>query len=182
MVRLEILQEKDVARIVEWNRGTDEDFLFMWAGNGYEYPITEEKIKRRFKEGVNRLHSDTYIFKIISTKNNDMIGTVELTKIDRVNAFGVIGRFLIESNNRGMGYGQSALHLLAEKAFKDLKLQKLALKVLDFNTAAIRCYENVGFIKIRHVDNARITKKGNWGAYDMALTREAYEKAHLLML
>jgi RimJ/RimL family protein N-acetyltransferase len=183
MVRLEMLQEKDIGKIVEWNEGTDDDFLFLWAGNGYNYPITEEKIKRRFEEGANRLCSDTYIFKIVAKENGNMIGTIELTKIDRQKAFGIVGRFLIgDKNNRGMGYGKASLLLLAEKAFYDLKLEKLALKVFDFNTYAVRCYENVGFTKVKHVENARVTANSAWGAYEMALARETYDKIRAKMI
>lgn len=40
-------------------------------------------------------------------------------------------------------------------AFEELKLHKVTLGVFDFNTSAIRCYENAGFVKEGFLRDAR---------------------------
>ena len=48
---------------------------------------------------------------------------------------------------RGQGYGREALDLLLGYAFHELGLYRVGLTVLDYNTAAIRAYERVGFVR-----------------------------------
>ncbi len=48
---------------------------------------------------------------------------------------------------RGHGYGTDALLLGLRHIFKRFRLHKIYLRVLWYNTAAIRCYERCGFRK-----------------------------------
>lgn len=43
------------------------------------------------------------------------------------------------------GYGTEATRLLLRYGFEDLRLHRIDLRVLAFNTRAIRCYEKCGF-------------------------------------
>jgi len=47
----------------------------------------------------------------------------------------------------GSGLGTEAIKAVAEFAFDVLKLHKLSMRVLSFNTRAIRAYERVGFVR-----------------------------------
>jgi RimJ/RimL family protein N-acetyltransferase len=47
----------------------------------------------------------------------------------------------------GKGLGTEAIKAIAEFAFDVLKLHKLSMRVLAFNTRAIRAYERVGFVR-----------------------------------
>ena len=172
MVCLEYLEEKDFTSVVEWNRDTTADFLYQWAGRGYEFPLTEEKVRQRFLDGANREGSDTFIYRIILRETGEMIGTVELFKIDRTTGEATVGRFLLDSRHRGKGYGQQALKALVDLAFGELGLKKLYLAVFDFNLSAIACYEKVGFRKECFIPDMYQTAEGPWGMYRMALAIE----------
>ncbi|HEV2037068.1 MAG TPA: GNAT family protein, partial [Candidatus Eremiobacteraceae bacterium] len=43
------------------------------------------------------------------------------------------------------GYGQDAVEVMVDAAFRVLPLQRIELLVLPDNARAIRCYENAGF-------------------------------------
>ena len=47
----------------------------------------------------------------------------------------------------GKGLGTEAIRAIAEFAFDSLGLHKLSMRVLAFNTRAIRAYERVGFVR-----------------------------------
>lgn len=47
----------------------------------------------------------------------------------------------------GHGLGSEAIRAVAEFAFGTLDLHKLSIRVLAFNTRAIRAYERVGFVR-----------------------------------
>ena len=45
----------------------------------------------------------------------------------------------------GKGYGEDAMRILMRLAFEKLRLNRLSLRVFDFNHRAIACYEKCGF-------------------------------------
>jgi [ribosomal protein S5]-alanine N-acetyltransferase len=76
-----------------------------------------------------------------------LIGTVRLHAIswpDR-NARLAIGIF--DRRFWSHGYGTEAMRLLLRHAFEDLRLHRIDLRVLEYNTRAIRAYEKCGFVR-----------------------------------
>jgi len=140
MLKILPLEKTDSACIVKWNENKTPDFLLQWAGIGYKYPISEKQI-------IDRIESETSsgcrMYKIIL--DNDMIGTIELMWIDTEAKTGKIGRYLLNPELAGKGYGSEALEKFLSIAFNDFQLKKVWLSVFDFNKPAIRCYEKVGF-------------------------------------
>ena len=173
-IELALLEVHDYRTIVEWNKGRDADFLYQWAGPGYEFPITEAKIAQRITNGANSKGADTNIYKIVSRSTNEMIGTIELFRINREKNTATIGRFLINEKFRGRGLGKYALKILVDKGFKEFGLKELNLRVFDFNEGAIKCYEKVGFTKSDYKENVRQTNQGSWGVYEMKIKRSGY--------
>ena len=54
MVRVRTMVDDDAKYIVDFNQGTDENFLHQWAGGRfYTYPITSEQIIARIKNTNN---------------------------------------------------------------------------------------------------------------------------------
>ena len=47
----------------------------------------------------------------------------------------------------GKGIGTQAIHLLLQHAFGELKLHRIGIRVLAYNTRAIRAYEKCGFVR-----------------------------------
>jgi RimJ/RimL family protein N-acetyltransferase/sugar phosphate isomerase/epimerase len=170
-IELALIEIGDYSTIVQWNEGRDADFLYQWAGPGYDFPITETKIEQRISNGANSAGADTYIYKIVSRSTNEMIGTIELFRINKEMNTATIGRFLINEQLRGKGLGKYALKLLVDKGFKEFDLKEINLRVFDFNEGAIKCYEKVGFVKSSFKENIRQTDQGFWGVYEMKIKR-----------
>ena len=67
-----------------------------------------------------------------------------------------------EAAERGQGYGTEVVRLLLDFAFKDLNLHRVYLHVFSTNTAVIRVYEKVGFVregllrKAAHINGAYV--------------------------
>jgi len=53
----------------------------------------------------------------------------------------------LAQNYRDQGYGRDALQLCLPYMFERFQLHKVCLRVLTYNTRAIRCYEHCGFRK-----------------------------------
>ena len=160
MIALEALKVKDCAKIVEWNENKDADFLCQWAGPiTYEFPISIDQIAKRVND------ESLLIFKILN--DNEMIGTVELRKLQNDDKSMIICCFLIDPDCTGKGFGQITLQRIKEYAFNKLKIDRLVLKVYAYNVCAIRCYEKAGFC----VEEFHIAENQKWNSYLMSITK-----------
>lgn len=156
------LEKTDANRIVDWNKGKDADFLTQWAGRGYRYPLTEEQITERLDSNAG---TDYKIYRI--RMNENIIGTIELMKIDFVKKRATIGRFLIDHAQTGNGYGTKALGMFVNEVFNEMPLDTLELTVFDFNQPAIRCYQKAGFVK-----TSESVRPNGWVAIHMEIRRK----------
>ncbi len=161
MVELQPLEHKDCKKLVAWNADKDENYLYQWAGHKvYTFPLTVEQISTRFGQ------ENLLFFKLLD--NSEMIGCVELAKIDKAAGYAQICRFILRDDRCGNGLGQIALRQLVAFAFEDLKLLRLELNVYTFNLRAIQCYLNVGFVideQNDHPDNP------HWNVFSMSITK-----------
>lgn len=111
-------------------------------------------------------------YKVILTSSNEIIGNAEL---NFENPQPRLSRILIGNKDyRNKGLGKILVHKLLEKLFFEYDFQNADLNVIDWNIAAIKCYESVGF-KI----NPEITHKHNydgviWTALNMTITKEGW--------
>ena len=77
-----------------------------------------------------------------------VVGHIELNDIDMRNNSATVCRVLVgEPSLRGKGIGIQMLRRLLQIGFDGLGLHRIDLVVFDFNRAAIKCYEGVGFVK-----------------------------------
>jgi RimJ/RimL family protein N-acetyltransferase len=108
-------------------------------------PITE-KTEREFVENAGCSPND-FVFAIVRKEDDRLIGATGLHRTrwkDRATSFGI---FIGDSERRGAGYGTEATRLVLRYAFETLNLNRVELGVYDFNKAAIRVYEKLGFVR-----------------------------------
>ena len=84
-------------------------------------------------------------FVIAHRDSQEYIGQIDFVGIDWRNRVGEIGIVIGKSNDRGQGFGSEAIRLLQQFAFDTLNLNKLELRVHDYNERAFRCYLKCGF-------------------------------------
>jgi RimJ/RimL family protein N-acetyltransferase len=58
--------------------------------------------------------------------------------------------------------------------FNQLNLHRISLGVFDFNTAAIKCYESVGFIKEGHMRDVLWFKDAYWSIIEMSILKHEW--------
>ena len=96
-------------------------------------------------------------------ENDIPIGTMELCDIDPIRKTGRICRVLFAEDARGRGLAHEALSALCEKAFDELGLETLSLRVYCFNLPAIRCYERLCFLVTEYFEE----EDSHWNNYAM---------------
>ena len=83
----------------------------------------------------------------IINQENQVLGLVSLTGIDRLNQSAVFHIMIGNSIHRGKGIGSFSTKEILRHAFFDMNLNRVELSVLDCNKRAIWMYEKVGFKK-----------------------------------
>ncbi|AKI96661.1 GNAT family N-acetyltransferase [Kosmotoga pacifica] len=79
------------------------------------------------------------------TADGELIGTTGYD-IDWVNRWAEFGIGIFNKKFWGKGYGTEATKLMLKYAFHRLNLNRVYLRVLEYNERAIRVYEKCGFV------------------------------------
>lgn len=94
---------------------------------------------------LNARSRDTCHFVIANKETEAYLGQIDLIQIDWKNRSAEIGIVLGDEKNRGKGYGSESIKLLQYFVFNRLNMNRLEIKVRDFNARAYRCYKKCGF-------------------------------------
>lgn len=153
MINLRLTQNSDIKEMISWNT-EKEEFLKQWSN--YKYPLTEYQI-------MERIESDDYVVFSVDL-DNEIVGTIQLFKINYINKSARVGCFLINPKHQGKGIGTKSLTLVIKYAFENMDMEYLELGVFDFNLSAIKCYEKCNFKKI-----SEYLHPMGWKGYNMSL-------------
>lgn len=130
-IRFEKGISKDNASLLcKWSNEQGKEFQEQWMGSQIPYPLNCGKIK----ELEN-------IFSIF--KEEDFIGVIQKVRIDKDNIH--IGRFVLDPQKTGMGFGTEALKGFVDFIFEDDIINSISLTVFDYNQKAKKLYEKCGF-------------------------------------
>jgi RimJ/RimL family protein N-acetyltransferase len=136
MVILTPFQRSDFDRLISWIG--NKELLVTIAGTQWMYPLTTEQLE------VYLADPRSHAFNIVDKEQNVTVGHAELVldddgtcKIDKL----IIG----DPAYRGKGLCQQVMKELMAFAFTKLPIHTVELNVFDWNSAAVRCYEKVGF-------------------------------------
>ncbi len=169
MIELHQFTENDIKRLISWIPG--EAFLLQWAGPNYSYPLTQKQIQSTL-ELTRGEHPANYMFKAML--DDEPIGHIELLAVDYTAAKAVLGRVLIASETqRGQGYGLAMIQAALKYAFEKLSMENIDLGVFKFNSAAINCYEKLGFKRYKSIPDRQ---DDNWTLLRMNLSRDNWNR------
>jgi RimJ/RimL family protein N-acetyltransferase len=90
-----------------------------------------------------------------------MIGAVRLHSVDYHDLRASLAIGILDPKMLGKGIGTMAMKLIARHAFGPLKLHRLVLRVVDYNTRAIAAYKKVGFV-VEGVEREAARVAGQW--------------------
>ncbi len=159
--------------IVKWRN--DPDVSFNLFSND---TLTLDSQKRWFE--VYKSSDSRKEFIIYILDDNRAIGTVGLTDIDVRNLKAELTIILGEKEYRGKGFGEEALRLILDYAFKDLMLNKIVLKVFRYNENALKLYNKSGF-KLDGILRQDIYKNNQFNdVIEMSLLKEEWNKTLLI--
>ncbi len=111
---------------------------------GIPFPLTREDEERFF--AGNSANKDCYSF-AIDTLDGRYIGGCGVHQVDWKNSVCEVGIFIGDRALWGQGFGTDAFGVLVRFAFEQMNLNKVRLRVYDYNLRGIKSYLKLGFKK-----------------------------------
>lgn len=139
-VYLRLMTEEDTDRIVAWRNSEAVRKNFI-----YRKLFTRESHENWIRTKVKTGEVVQMIICDIST--DTPLGSVYIRDIDRQNRKAEYGIFIGEASARGRGVGTATAKLMLRYCFEEENLQRVYLRALSGNAAAIRSYEKAGFVR-----------------------------------
>jgi RimJ/RimL family protein N-acetyltransferase len=142
LVVLRPLRSADRVKSVRWRNDPDIRDNIL----GYRFPITAA-MEAAWVDAVLKDQSRSRVVLAIQDKRDGaLVGFVYLNNIDWSARNAEFGILIGERSRHGKGLARETLSLVADYAFETLNLHKLYLRVVAFNTRALRLYRAFGFI------------------------------------
>ncbi len=110
-------------------------------------------------------------------KNQDWIpiGNIGLFGINQRNRYAEVGLFIGEKSYWNQGYGSEALLLMLKHSFETLNLNRIFLRVFEYNHRGIKAYEKVGFSHEGKLRQAEFRKGRYWDVLIMSFLRTEWQ-------
>ncbi len=108
-------------------------------------PLAPAQVKRRH-EARQKEVGGKYYFAVRTRADNRLIGFVRLYHIEWNNGTAELAIGIGDPADRRQGYGADALRLILRYAFDELNLHRLSVSVPEYNQAALRFFEQAGFV------------------------------------
>ena len=129
----------DIEKFTEWMNDFEiTDYI------GRTSEIVTLMGEKEYLENISK-NRENKNFNIIDLNNDNLIGTIDLSKFNWVERSAVLGIFIGDKEFRNNGYGTEAINLLLEYGFKYLNLHSIRLNLISINERAHRCYLKCGF-------------------------------------
>jgi RimJ/RimL family protein N-acetyltransferase len=174
-IKLRPFVRTDFDRLIAWI--DSPDLLAQWAGTmAFTYPLDEAQLDAYLLSAGGET-PPRRIFTALNARTKQPVGHVELNRIDRIHQSASVSRLLVgERRRRGKGIGGHIIEALLDVAFGEMAMHRIDLYVLEFNLAAIRLYEGLGFVTEGHMLEARNVGGAFHNVYYMALLRSAWHE------
>lgn len=174
-IHLEPFTKRDMDRLISWVESCR--FLMQWAGVTFRYPLDREQLRYHMRR-ADGSRPFLLLYKAVDSHSGETLGHGELAAIDRVAGSTTLARILVgPAERRGQGIGSQIVQELLNVAFGELGLHRADLRVYDFNTAAIRCYEKAGLRLEGTLREARRFEQEYWNIHVMGILEEEWRAA-----
>jgi RimJ/RimL family protein N-acetyltransferase len=113
-------------------------------------------------------HAERWLQKLLNHPNawiieedGKLVGEVRLDNLNEADRRARLAIGLFNERHIGRGIGRKAVELVLQQAFGPLGLHRVDLRVLSYNTRAIRCYGACGF-RLEGIEKESALVGGEW--------------------
>ena len=138
MIRLEKFTEDDFEQFIGWM--DTKKFMYQFGGASFTFPVTVEQLNKYAADPAHR------IYRVVDSATSRVIGHGSISHHNEKNKSARLCRILIaDEQDRSKGYGRKLIQALLKICFEELALHRVDLGVIEYNKAAVRCYQSCGF-------------------------------------
>lgn len=137
-VKIRKISEKDTANILKWRNADHVMSVFI-----DRRPLTEETHSNWLKNVVGSGKAAQYI--AYDAEKEIDFGSVYLRDIDQNNKKAEFGIFIGEKEYIGHGNGTDAARQLIDIGFREMGLNKIYARILEYNKASYNMFMKLGF-------------------------------------
>jgi RimJ/RimL family protein N-acetyltransferase len=149
------------------------DDLDLGHYSGFRRPFSRAERERFAKHLVSSEAEQNFVICELGEERG--FGGIGLRDLDRLNGSAEVTVFIYDPAKWGKGYGTDAMLVLLDFAFGELRLERIWLRVFDYNERAVRSYEKAGFVKEALLRHDR-WHRGTYGnTHLMAILRSEWE-------
>lgn len=168
-VRLWAVEREDLLKNYIWQN--DPNVIYL-AGLR-PYPKSFFEIENWYND---LLSNPTVKSFAIKTKEGEYIGNIELSEIDFRIRKAELGIFIGEGDFLNKGYGRDAVNVLLKFAFKQMNLNRVSVKIVEYNQKAVEFFQECGFQKEGILKQAFYYDNKYYNIILYGLLKEEYEK------
>jgi RimJ/RimL family protein N-acetyltransferase len=106
-------------------------------------PLSPREVERLFED--REASTTEKSFAIHLQDNREPLGIISLMNVSKAHGSADLSIIVGDSDDRARGYGTEAIRTILKHAFEDLALYRVGLSVFEFNEAALKTYERLGF-------------------------------------
>ena len=115
--------------------------VFRYLETGGNYKIED---LRKYLESVEA--NDSMLFWAIHLKESGKhIGNIKIDPVNKRHGIGEYGIMMGDSDEWGKGYAKEASEIVIDHCFRELRIRKITLGVVEDNSAALNLYKKLGF-------------------------------------
>lgn len=133
----------------------DLDFLYelennadIWEISGTITPYSKHVLKQYLENAFRDIYDVKQLRLCICSKNNELLGLIDLFDFDPKNLRAGVGIVVLESKNRNKGVGAEAISLITKYSFTVLNLRQLYANVGEDNLASLHLFKKLGFREV----------------------------------
>lgn len=170
LVRLRECRIEDAQQFVKWLN--DYHLAGKLTGGGAR-PMTVEQEEAWLKAHGGQQEGENHF--AIETLDGRLIGNCGYRDVDWQARRCMVGWFIGEEAMRGHGYGTDMICVLLRFCFEELGMHKVSLEVFEYNEAAVRLYERLGFVREGVFRDEAYRAGRYWNRFRYGLLREEWE-------
>jgi RimJ/RimL family protein N-acetyltransferase len=173
-VGLALMCAEDVPTIARWNQDLEFTARLGTAGEAHTLEMRQEAYKQN-----SRIKPESAEFAVVELGTGCLVGFGGLYDITRslvATMFVGIG----EATQRKKGFGTEASRLICEYGFFFRNLHSIKVEVHEYNQAARRVYERLGFKTVGRLRGANLLNNRRYDEVIMDLLRSEFELKHVV--
>ena len=173
-IRLRAIEPEDAPIFFEWNKDSEMGLMIDRLR-----PPTSKKFVKDWAEKTAAKFSDESddFFYVIETLAGELVGSIDPHKCDRLVGDFTYGIAIRRAFQR-QGYAREAIIMILRHYFRELRYQKVTVKVFGYNEASQKLHEKMGFLLEGQIRRAVLHNGRFYDDLIYGMTKEEFEELY----